>query len=324
MIKTGQFTGFRLSSLPLNPSSLFMELATSPTQATKPQSARRSARFTLIELLVVVVIIAILASMLLPALVRAKFQARLVVCMNNQRQVVVGTTHYTDDYDGMYPTGGKHQHATHNVGRTQVWQRDSTMGPDTKESNKISSTTGAWGEYFGYPGKAAGWEIPVFQCPQGLLEVYWDDMKTGPGGRETAHVGQMACFNMYFDADSGFNRPLRKIGDSYEISGGMEYNIIISDVFHQMGTANIPIPGLSTNHTWGGERYWSDGKLGFGHMTYPPLYYTSSQEAPTYSNWAADDGSVLQWQQKYLQGGWNKFGGTGRTYPALPKEFELQ
>lgn len=128
---------------------------------------------------------------------------------------------------------------------------------------------------------------------------------------------------MFFDADNGFDIPLRKVGDTYEINGGNEYNIIIADVFQIHGTANIPIPGLSTNHTWGGNRFWSDGKLGFGHMTNPPLYFTASQDAQTYSNWAADDGSVLRWQQRYLQYDWNKGGGTGRTFFALPKEFQL-
>ncbi|MBI2301260.1 MAG: prepilin-type N-terminal cleavage/methylation domain-containing protein, partial [Armatimonadetes bacterium] len=56
--------------------------------------------FTLIELLVVIAIIAILAAILFPVFAKAREKARQSSCCSNQKQLMLATMQYRQDYDG--------------------------------------------------------------------------------------------------------------------------------------------------------------------------------------------------------------------------------
>jgi len=65
--------------------------------------AKTQKGFTLIELLVVIAIIGILASMLLPALAKAKTRANRIKCVSNIKQVGGALKSFADDNSGRFP-----------------------------------------------------------------------------------------------------------------------------------------------------------------------------------------------------------------------------
>ena len=82
--------------------SCFATRGLEPSPRNPDPEAPRAA-FTLIELLVVIAIIALLIAILLPALQKARDEARTIACGSNLRQSAIALQAYVGDYDGLLP-----------------------------------------------------------------------------------------------------------------------------------------------------------------------------------------------------------------------------
>lgn len=193
--------------------------------------------FTLIEMLVVISIIALLISIMLPSLVGARDQARIVACLSQARGMAQGVLTYTTDNKTLYPATP--------YGRTQPHHVAVSSRDDQGDQQPFNfDLRPIFRDYFGHEDLNT-----VMNCPMGSQK--WRAKATNNYNIDRIHSGySQTPYSFYFgqpipaghpdvpssysDVRWGRTKGMVRAGDRWipkQID--LEFNLLVSDVVYK-------------------------------------------------------------------------------------------